>query len=50
MQKRIIFRLPDELFEKIDGLIKKGKFKSLSQVMREALKQFLEKQDGEAKA
>lgn len=33
--------------EQIEALINIGKFKNLSQVVREALKQFLEKQLGE---
>jgi Arc/MetJ-type ribon-helix-helix transcriptional regulator len=46
---RITIRVEDSDREQIEALIKAGKFKSLSQVVREALKQFLEKQkEGEA--
>jgi Arc/MetJ-type ribon-helix-helix transcriptional regulator len=47
---RITIRIECSEREKIEQLINKGKFKNLSQVVREALKQFLEKQNGEAKA
>lgn len=39
---RTALRLPHDQREEIEQLIKKGKFKSLSQVIREALNQFLE--------
>ena len=35
-------RIPTKHREQIEALIKAGKFKSLSQVVREALKRFLE--------
>jgi len=45
--QRITVRLESEIREKAHKLIESGKFKNLSQVVREALKQFLE---SEAKA
>lgn len=35
------FRLPNEERDLIDDLIRKGKYKSISQVIRVALKEFL---------
>jgi Arc/MetJ-type ribon-helix-helix transcriptional regulator len=49
-EESVHVRIPIKHREQIEALIKAGKFKNLSQVVREALKQFLEKQDGEAKA
>jgi Arc/MetJ-type ribon-helix-helix transcriptional regulator len=47
--ERIALRLESQLRYEAEKLIEAGKFKSLSQVVREALKQFLEKQkEGEA--
>ena len=40
--KRIALRLSSELREKVEKLIEAGKFKNLSEVVRAALKQFLE--------
>jgi len=42
MNRRIIFRLPDEMYEDIQKLMKSGRYETISQVVREALKQFLE--------
>jgi Arc/MetJ-type ribon-helix-helix transcriptional regulator len=39
---RIAFRLPKEQRQKIEQLIREGKYQNISQVIREALKQFLE--------
>jgi Arc/MetJ-type ribon-helix-helix transcriptional regulator len=39
---RIVLRLPATDRQKAEQLVKEGKFKSLSQVIRTALKQFLE--------
>ena len=41
---RIALRLPVKEREKADQLIKEGKFKNLSQVIRAALSEFLNKQ------
>jgi len=49
MNRRIIFRLPDKMYQQIQKLIKTGKFESISEVVREALKEFLSKQLGEPK-
>ena len=43
MEKRIIFRLPDSMYEQIKALTKEGKFKNLSEIVRQALKEFLTK-------
>ncbi|MEM3873873.1 MAG: ribbon-helix-helix domain-containing protein [Candidatus Bathyarchaeia archaeon] len=40
---RIGFRLPKEDRQKIEQLIREGKFKKISQVIRAALKEFLSK-------
>jgi len=47
MQKqdsRTALRLPSEQRQEIDRLVKSGKFKNISSVIREALKQFLSKE------
>jgi len=41
MEKRIIFRLPDSMYEQINALTKEGKFKNISEVIRVALSKFL---------
>jgi Arc/MetJ-type ribon-helix-helix transcriptional regulator len=41
MEKRIIFRLPDSMYEQINALTKEGKFKNISEVIRAALSKFL---------
>jgi len=46
---RITIRVESSEREKIEQLINEGKFKNLSQVVREALKDFLSKQNGEPK-
>jgi len=38
---RTALRFPEEQRQMIDQLVKEGKFKNLSQVIREALKEFL---------
>jgi Arc/MetJ-type ribon-helix-helix transcriptional regulator len=43
MEKRIIFRLPDEMDEQINALVHEGRFKSISEIVRQALKEFLSK-------
>ena len=40
--ERIALRLEPEIREKAEKLVKSGRFKNLSEVVREALKQFLE--------
>jgi len=42
MEKRIIFRLPDSMFNEAEKLVHDGKFKNKSAVIREALKQLLD--------
>jgi Arc/MetJ-type ribon-helix-helix transcriptional regulator len=44
MEKRIIFRLPDSMYEQINALTKEGKFKNISEVIRTALREFLSKE------
>jgi len=41
MQKRLIFRLPDEMYTQINRVVKKGKAKTVSDLIRQALKEFL---------
>jgi Arc/MetJ-type ribon-helix-helix transcriptional regulator len=41
MQKRIIFRLPDAMYEQVAQAIKQGKAKTPSALIRQALEQFL---------
>jgi Arc/MetJ-type ribon-helix-helix transcriptional regulator len=43
MEKRIIFRLPDQMDEQINALVHEGRFKSISEIVRQALKEFLSK-------
>ncbi len=40
---KLAFRLPKEDRQKIEALIESGKFRNISQVIRTALKEFLEK-------
>jgi Arc/MetJ-type ribon-helix-helix transcriptional regulator len=44
MEKRIIFRLPDSLYEATTTALNEGKAKSLSDLLRKALKQWIEGQ------
>ncbi|MEM3695000.1 MAG: ribbon-helix-helix domain-containing protein [Candidatus Bathyarchaeia archaeon] len=44
--ERIAFRLPKECKERIKELIKEGKYRKLSQVIRAALEEFLSKNAG----
>jgi Arc/MetJ-type ribon-helix-helix transcriptional regulator len=48
MEKRIIFRLPDQMYEQVKRTVQKGKFKSLSEIVRQALEEFLNKNSGDA--
>ena len=41
MEKRIIFRLPDKMNEQINRAVKEGKVKTVSELVRAALKEFL---------
>jgi Arc/MetJ-type ribon-helix-helix transcriptional regulator len=41
MQKRIIFRLPDPLFAEVNKAIENGKAKTISELIRKALQEFL---------
>jgi Arc/MetJ-type ribon-helix-helix transcriptional regulator len=43
MNKRIIFRLPDEMYERLTMAMNEGRFKSLSELVRKALDEFLSK-------
>ena len=40
--ERIALRLPSEQREKIESLIQQGKFQNLSEVVRTAIREFLE--------
>jgi Arc/MetJ-type ribon-helix-helix transcriptional regulator len=42
-KSRIAFRLSTEERQKIDELIDEGKYRNISQVLRQALKEFLSK-------
>jgi len=44
-KERIAFRLSTEEKQKISQLIQEGKFRSISQVIRAALKEFLKEAD-----
>jgi len=46
--ERIALRLPSELREKVEKLIEVGRFKNLSEVVRVALKRFLEGVESES--
>jgi Arc/MetJ-type ribon-helix-helix transcriptional regulator len=41
MEKRIIFRLPNQMYEQIIALVNEGRFKNLSEIVRQALTEFL---------
>ena len=43
MNKRIIFRLPNQMYEQIIALVNEGKFKNLSEIVRQALTEFLDR-------
>jgi len=43
VEKRIIFRLPDKMYEQVNEVVEAGKFKSLSELIRAALSEFLKK-------
>jgi len=42
MSKLIALRLPNEIYRRIVELVEAGKFKNFSEVVREALRRFLE--------
>jgi len=42
LEKRIIFRLPDSMYEQVKEAVKKGKAKTPSELIREAVREFLE--------
>ena len=42
--KRVIVRISDTLAEKIDKLIEKGKYYTISEFVREAIREKLEKE------
>ena len=44
MQKRLIFRLSDKMFEQVNKAVKDGKAKNSSELARTALTEFLEKE------
>ena len=44
MNHRIIFRLPDEMYEQIEKLVESGRFKSISELVREAIREFLSRE------
>jgi Arc/MetJ-type ribon-helix-helix transcriptional regulator len=41
MQKRIIFRLPDDMSQAVHQLVESGQYKTLSDVVRDALTRLL---------
>lgn len=41
MDKRIIFRLPDEMYEQVNEAVRQGKAKTVSELIRAALSKFL---------
>ena len=43
MEKRIIFRISDKMFEQLKEAVKEGRAKNPSELVRAALKEFLEK-------
>ena len=45
MERRIIFRLPDLLFEQISEAIEYGTAKNTSELVRAALKEFFQKKE-----
>ncbi|MDH5788329.1 MAG: ribbon-helix-helix domain-containing protein [Candidatus Bathyarchaeota archaeon] len=47
-KERIGLRLSIRERQEIEQLIKDGKFKNISQVIREALKEFLQKESGQS--
>ncbi len=44
MEKRIIFRLPDAMYEQVKRVVKEGKARNPSELIRAALEEFLSKQ------
>lgn len=45
LDKRIIFRLNDEMFRQVKHAIKNGKAKTKSELMRKAVQEFLKEVD-----
>ena len=43
MEKRIIFRVPDEMYEKVNEAVKQGNARTISELVRAALSEFLTK-------
>jgi len=43
MEKRIIFRVSDEMYEKVNEAVKQGNAKTISELGRAALSEFLTK-------
>lgn len=43
MEKRIIFRIPDEMYNNVLSAVKDGKAKNPSELIRMALSEFLSK-------
>jgi len=41
MDKRLIFRLPDQMYEQVNQAVQKGKAKNPSELIRAALREFL---------
>jgi len=41
MDKRIIFRIPDMMHEEVNNAVRDGKAKTVSELIRKALKEFL---------
>jgi len=50
MDKRIILRVSDKMYEQINGAIKQGKAKTISELVRAALSQFLTEIQAEEEA
>jgi len=44
MKKRIIFRLPDKMYERVNEAVEAGRFRSVSELIRWALNEFLSKE------
>jgi Arc/MetJ-type ribon-helix-helix transcriptional regulator len=41
MKNRIIFRVPEETYEQVNRAVKEGKAKTVSELIRASLKEFL---------
>lgn len=44
MKKRIIFRLPDRMYEQVNEVVEAGRFRSISELIRWVLIEFLSKE------